>query len=84
MQYPKCFGTRHPLRAELRRLRTRRTPEDKMIARSELGDVYSLLGEITAALHSVDPDAEVTDEQIQNTRYWMLVGRQSPLDETAP
>ncbi len=38
-----------------------------MIAHAELRDVYSLLVEITAALHGLGPDADVTDEQIQNT-----------------
>ncbi|WP_137726466.1 hypothetical protein [Prescottella subtropica] len=53
-------------------------PEDEMMARAEAGDVYSLLVEITAALHGLDPDANVTDEQIRNTRYWMLGQPDSP------
>lgn len=54
-----------------------------MIARAELRDVSSLLVEITAALHGLGPDADVTDEQIQNARYWMLGQIDNPL-ETAP
>ncbi|MBM4670367.1 hypothetical protein GS448_26070 [Rhodococcus hoagii] len=54
-----------------------------MIAHAELRDVYSLLVEITAALHGLGPDADVTDEQIQNTRYWMLGQSDNPL-EAAP
>ena len=57
-------------------------PEDEMIARAELGDVYSLLVEITAALHGLGPDAEVTDEQIRNTRFWMLGQVDNPLKTT--
>lgn len=57
-------------------------PEDEMIARAELSDVYSLLVEITAALHGLTPDAGVTDEQIQNTRYWMLGQVDNPLEAT--
>lgn len=58
-------------------------PEDETMARAEAGDVYDLLAEITAVLHGLHPGAEVTDEQIQNTRYWMLGQLDNPL-EPAP
>jgi hypothetical protein len=55
-------------------------PEDEMMARAEAGDVYDLLAEITAVLHGLHPGAEVTNEQIQNTRYWMLGQLDNPLE----
>ncbi|NKU66384.1 hypothetical protein GS891_25930 [Rhodococcus hoagii] len=81
---PERAGAHHPLRTELPRPRTRRTPRGgEMMARAEAGDVYDLLAEITAVLHGLHPGSEVTDEQIQNTRYWMLGQVDNPL-EPAP
>lgn len=57
-------------------------PEDEMMAQAETRDVYSLLVEITAALHGLGSEADVTDEQIQNARYWMLGQFDNPLDPT--
>ena len=57
-------------------------PEDEMMAQAETHDVYGLLVELTAALHGLGSEVDVTDEQIQNVRYWMIRQFDNPLDPT--